>query len=93
MQLLVFLCHGWPFKSEKYYDLSGSVTHLAVVLASLLSAEQVRTPRQLLQAVASVVWMTRLGSFLFLRISRDGKDGRFDDLKQTWWSFLGCWTI
>jgi len=44
-------------------------------------------------AQASVAWMTRLGSFLYLRISKDGRDERFDDLKKTWWSFLGCWTI
>ena len=93
VQLLVFILHGYPFKSEKFYDLSGSLTHFVVVMASLISKVQVRTPRQLLMASASVAWMTRLGSFLYLRISKDGKDERFDDLKKTWWSFLGCWTI
>merc|ERR1719331_1742535 len=44
-------------------------------------------------ALASVIWMVRLGSFLFLRIEKDGKDGRFDHLKKNWFSFLGAWTI
>lgn len=44
-------------------------------------------------ALASVIWMTRLGSFLFLRIARDGKDERFDEIKKTCISFLGAWTI
>jgi len=44
-------------------------------------------------ALASVIWMVRLGSFLFLRIEKDGKDGRFDHLKKNWLSFMGAWTI
>lgn len=93
LQYLVFFLHGLPYRSEKYYDLSGSATHFAVVAASLLKTEQVRSPRQLLVAIFSVVWMTRLGSFLYLRISKDGKDGRFDEPKRLWWSFMGFWTI
>jgi len=46
-----------------------------------------------LKALGSVVWMTRLGSFLFTRISRDGKDGRFDALKTVWLSFMGAWGL
>jgi len=92
MQVAVYLLHGLPFRSEELYDLSGSATHLAVVLGALVSS-QTRTPRQLVTAVMAIVWMTRLGCFLFLRISKDGKDGRFDNLKQCWLSFLGAWTI
>lgn len=93
LQYVVFLLHGLPYKSEKFYDLSGSATHFAVVAASLLSKEQVRSPRQLTIALFSVVWMTRLGSFLYLRISKDGKDGRFDEVKKVWLAFMGAWTI
>jgi len=82
-----------PYRSEKFYDLSGSATHLSVVFASLVSVQRVRTPRQIFCAVASVVWMTRLGTLLYLRISKDGKDGRFDHLKRNWFAFLGVWTL
>ena len=44
-------------------------------------------------ALAAVVWMTRLGSFLYLRICKDGRDERFDKLKATWLSFLGAWSF
>jgi len=37
--------------------------------------------------------MTRLGSFLYARILRDGKDERFNRIKQNWLSFLGAWTV
>jgi len=93
LQALVFIFHGLPYNSEKFYDLSGSATHFALVAASLLWREQVRTPRQLTIALMSVVWMTRLGSFLYLRISKDGKDGRFDEAKRHWISFLVFWTV
>jgi len=94
IQLLVFLCHGLPQSSEKFYDLSGSFTHFALVAASVMAdGTKLRTPRQLGLALASVVWMTRLGSFLFIRISRDGKDGRFDQLKENWFAFMGAWAL
>jgi steroid 5-alpha reductase family enzyme len=93
LQAAVYLLHGLPWRSERFYDLSGSATHLAVVVASLVSVERNRTPRQIFTAVASVIWMTRLGTLLYLRISKDGKDGRFDHLKPNWLAFLGAWTI
>lgn len=35
LQWAVFIVHGLPNRSEKYYDLSGSLTHFAVVAVSL----------------------------------------------------------
>ena len=93
IQAVVFLLHGLPYRSEKYYDLSGSMTHFAVAASSLCAVARLRSPRQMLSACFSMVWMVRLGTFLFLRISRDGKDGRFDAIKTCWLSFLGAWTI
>jgi len=93
LQWLVFIVHALPFSSETFYDLSGSLTHLAVILTPMVSVTRARTPRQLVCAFASVIWMTRLGSFLFLRIRKDGKDERFDAIKQCWLAFLGAWTL
>lgn len=93
MQWTTFLLHGLPFRSEKFYDLSGSFTHFAVVAASLTREERVRSCRQIFTSLASTLWMSRLGTFLYSRILKDGKDGRFDHLKKTWLSFLGAWTL
>ena len=92
IQYAVFALHGLPHRSEKYYDLSGSFTHLAVVAASLFET-RARTPRQQLLSLGSVVWMTRLGTFLYIRILKDGKDTRFDHLKGAWLAFCGAWTL
>lgn len=92
-QIAVYLLHGLPNKSEKFYDLSGSFTHLSVVLAALFQRRMVRSPRQLFLAITSCLWMTRLGAFLYNRILRDGRDSRFDKFKITWISFLSPWII
>lgn len=93
MQLAVFFLHGLPQSSEKFYDLSGSFTHFAVVLTCLITERRARSPRQLFVAAASLVWMTRLGTFLYNRILKDGKDERFDAIKPVWLSFMGAWSI
>mmetsp|Transcript_35356 Transcript_35356/g.41673 ORF Transcript_35356/g.41673 Transcript_35356/m.41673 type:complete len:305 (-) Transcript_35356:26-940(-) len=93
IQIAVFLFHGLPYKSERFYDISGSATHFALVAASLIRETRIRSSRQILMALASTVWMTRLGTFLYVRISKDGKDDRFDALKKNWLSFMGAWTI
>jgi len=91
--MVVFILHGLPNRSEKFYDLSGSLTHLAVVGTALLVEDEKKNGRQLFAALAATVWMTRLGTFLYNRILRDGKDERFDRLKIVWLSFMGAWTI
>ena len=40
-----------------------------------------------------MVWAVRLGSFLFVRVKRDGKDNRFTVMKTKFWWFLFTWTI
>ena len=40
-----------------------------------------------------VVWAARLGSFLFRRVRRSGKDDRFDGIKPSFVRFLNVWTI
>jgi len=93
IQYAVFFLHGLPYTSEKFYDLSGSATHLAVVAMSLNWTQRVRSPRQIFSSLFSVVWMVRLGTFLFIRISRDSKDSRFDSIKKHPLNFMSAWTL
>jgi len=87
-----FLLHGWPQRSEKLYDASGSLTHLSIIMAALL-CDPVRSPRQIVISIFAAVWCTRLGTFLFNRISQDSKDSRFTELKQKFWSFSIAWNL
>ena len=55
--------------------------------------------RQLVNSVLLLVWASRLGSHLFARISKDGKDGRFDLMRDSGakllipWMTQGLWVF
>ncbi|MDA8609635.1 DUF1295 domain-containing protein [Euryarchaeota archaeon] len=82
-------------KTERFYDLTGGLTYLAVVGFSLWAGSQSEPPslREILVSLLVVIWSIRLSSFLYLRIHRTGKDGRFDRLKTSPVRFLVPWTI
>lgn len=82
---------SYAAKTERYYDLTGSVTYLSVVACAVALGN--RDPRSLLLALLIGVWALRLGSFLFARIRRDGADRRFDALKRDFLRFLMTWTL
>jgi steroid 5-alpha reductase family enzyme len=88
---LVFI-FAYIKQTEKFFDLTGSLTYISLtVLAVLLSP--VRDARSWLLMALVLVWAGRLGSFLFLRIRKAGKDDRFDELKVSFVRFLNVWTI
>ena len=82
-------------KSERFYDLTGGLTYLTVVGFTLWAGSQSESPsaRELIVSLLVVIWALRLSSFLYLRIHRAGKDGRFDRLKTSPIRFLVPWTI
>jgi len=107
IQWLVFIPAN-AYETEKYYDLTGSITYLTCTIASLflgasakgtLSAQEFGasewnfSTRAVVQSAMVIVWCLRLGSFLFSRISKDKKDGRFDEIKINPPRFLAAWTI
>lgn len=79
-------------QTERYFDLTGSLTFVSVTLVALLLSS-VRDERSLLVLVLVTVWAARLGSFLFRRMLRAGKDDRFDALKPSALRFLAVWTV
>jgi len=81
IQWLAFI-PAWIFKTEKFYDLTGTITYLAVTIMALLLSGNV-SPRAWLVAGLVAVWTVRLGSFLFMRVLSSGKDARFDEIKQS----------
>ena len=55
--------------------------------------------RQLINSLLLLVWASRLGSHLFARINKDGKDGRFDMMRDSGaklllpWMTQGLWVF
>lgn len=79
-------------QTEHYYDLVGGITYITtIVVAVLLSSEL--DLRATLVAAMVMVWSLRLATFLFRRISKSGRDSRFDDIKKRPLRFFSAWTI
>ena len=79
-------------RTEHYFDLTGSATYLAVTAVALLLSDDLDT-RAVIAAAMVAVWALRLGSFLFRRVRRDGRDGRFDEIKVDPLRFFMTWTL
>lgn len=79
-------------RTERFFDLTGSVTYLAVVGLAVIVAAPLGL-RSVLVAVCVVVWALRLGIFLFARISADGQDKRLEQIKQEPARFFVTWTV
>lgn len=82
---------AFVFQTEKYYDLTGSLTYLSLVALAVGYGSD--APRALLLGTLVAIWASRLGSFLFVRILQDGSDGRFDPVKPDFIRFLMFWTL
>lgn len=79
-------------KTEHYFDLTGSATYISVVVVALALSDDLDA-RAVIVGAMVVVWALRLGSFLFRRVRRVGKDGRFDRIKADPLRFLMTWTL
>jgi steroid 5-alpha reductase family enzyme len=91
VQWLMFV-HAWVKRTEHYFDLTGSITYIVMVVSgALLSGAS--DPRSLLLVALIVVWALRLGPFLFLRIRKAGEDRRFRSIKASFPVFLMTWTL
>jgi len=91
IQWLVFIPAYWR-QTERFFDLTGSLTYISVgTLALFLSAGV--DGRAILVWALVVIWAARLGTFLFRRIQKAGKDDRFDEIKSSFIRFLNVWTI
>jgi steroid 5-alpha reductase family enzyme len=91
IQWLAFI-PAFRFQTEKFFDLTGSITYITVIsIAALLSAGL--DTRSILLWALVLIWAARLGTFLFRRIRKAGKDDRFDELKPSFIRFLNVWTI
>jgi steroid 5-alpha reductase family enzyme len=83
---------AYILQTEKFFDLTGSITYTSIAIIGLIMSPEVDL-RTIIVTALIIIWAMRLGSFLFKRILKDGKDGRFDDLKPNFLSFLIVWSL
>lgn len=79
-------------KTEHYFDLTGSATYLTVTTVALVLSGNLDA-RAIIVGIMVWVWALRLGSFLFRRVRRAGRDGRFDRIKTDPLRFFMTWTL
>ncbi len=91
IQWIVYI-PSFLLKTEKFYDLTGSLTYTTVILLALLMASRYDL-RSVILTVLVLIWTSRLGFFLFRRIKREGEDTRFKEIKQSAARFLLTWTL
>ena len=95
--LLSFFIHFLMFipsnflRTEKYYDITGTISFIAVILYAYSSNNE--TIRSNILFYIILVWTLRLGFFLFYRILKTGEDKRFEELKKRTTSFMVPWTL
>jgi steroid 5-alpha reductase family enzyme len=94
IQLVVFLI-SYALKTEHYYDLTGGITYISVVLYTVYQKNLVGELdlRSIVLGSLILIWAARLSSFLFLRVKKVGKDRRFDKIKTNFTRFMLAWTL
>jgi len=83
---------AYLLQTEKFYDLTGSITYIAVTIMAVLLGPAI-DGRSILLLIMVVIWAGRLGTYLFRRVLKVGKDARFDELKVSFPRFLNTWTL
>lgn len=78
-------------KTERFYDITASLTYASISLFLLIVMPD-KNPRSILLGLVIIIWALRLGTFLFIRVSKAGSDDRFDELIKAPVRFLFAWT-
>jgi len=91
IQWLAFLA-AYIWQTEKYFDLMGSLTYISIINFTFLISSTTDV-RSMVLTIMVLIWAARLGTFLFRRIRKAGKDGRFDELKPDFFKFWNVWNL
>ena len=95
--LFIFLIHlvifvpSYYFQTEKFFDLTGTISYVSSVLFIFFKSNTVESINlgSLALSTFIIIWSLRLGTFLFLRIKKEGKDRRFNEIKKSFsWFFM-----
>ena len=73
-------------------DFAGG-TNFVVLTIITLAISGHHNARQIVDSLFIMLWGARLSGFLLFRIIKTGKDDRFDDKRDKFFSFLGFWVF
>ena len=86
---------AYIFQTEKFYDLTGSLSYLTIIWFVFFSSNNLSglNIQNLIVVTLISIWAIRLGTFLFGRIHKDGEDKRFRTIKTSASQFFMTWTL
>ncbi|KAL8842529.1 MAG: hypothetical protein Q9170_000483 [Blastenia crenularia] len=89
---LFFFSIAFSLKFDKLTDFAGGTNFvwLAIITFALSGHHHAR---QIVCSIFIMLWGARLSGFLLFRIIKTGKDDRFDDKRDKFFSFLGFWVF
>lgn len=90
---LFFFAIAFSLKFDKLTDFAGGTNFVVLSILTLSLSENRGDARNIVVSVFMMVWGARLSAFLLFRILKTGKDDRFDDKRDKFWSFLGFWVL
>ena len=91
INLAMFLV-AFKKQTDKLTDISYAITFVVLALYAMVFSGAIITSKWILYAMI-VIWASRIGTFLYVRISKIGKDKRFDDRRSDFKKFLSFWML
>lgn len=83
---------AFTFKFDKLTDFMGGTNFVWLAIITLAMGGSTNA-RNIIVSLAIMIWGARLSGFLLFRILKTGKDDRFDDKRDKFFSFLGFWVF
>lgn len=77
---------------HSFEDFAGGTNFVVLAIITLAFSGH-HHARQIVVSLFIMLWGARLSGFLLFRIIKTGKDDRFDDKRDKFWSFLGFWVF
>ena len=90
---LFFFAIAFSFKFDKLTDFAGGTNFILLAILTLCFSDNRSEPRNIVVSLFIILWAARLSGFLLFRILKTGKDDRFDDKRDKFWSFLAFWIL
>ena len=92
IQIIVFI-PSFIFKTEHYFDLTGGITFIIVILYAFYEKFQIIEFidfRSVILVLFILIWSLRLSLYLFFRV-KVGGDVRFIEIKKNFLRFMRAW--
>jgi len=90
INLMMFLV-AYKYKTDKFTDISYALSFIILTAFGVFFFGLTIWSILLLLMISA--WAIRLGAFLFSRVTKAGKDTRFDEMRGNFWKFFSFWLL